>query len=156
LPAKLYHKAAHGGSRPAMVIMPSVSMLTTWSLEALAVSLASGSEASGRMPLQADITSLRRTCACTHPSAPYWQGCTSLCMHVGLVNTPHTVITAMHQAQTGVCCSTVNKCCCPLAPRKCFQKDKTFRHDGSKLNLALTVRYSAMASKMNWISFSVG
>ncbi len=54
-----------------MVIMPSVSMLTTWSLEALAVSLASGSVASGLIPLQADITSLRRTCACTHASLAY-------------------------------------------------------------------------------------
>jgi hypothetical protein len=46
-------------------------MLTTWSLEALAVSLASGSVASGLIPLQADITSLRRTCACTHASLAY-------------------------------------------------------------------------------------
>lgn len=116
--AKLYYTAAQGGSRggrPAIVIMPSVSMLTTWSLEALAVSLAFGSVASGRIPLQADITSLRRTCACTHPSLAHCQGCTSLGRHVTLVITSHTVITAMYQAQTGTCYCTANKCCCPLA-----------------------------------------
>jgi len=66
-----YAQGGSRGGRPAMVIMPSVSMLTTWSLEALAVSLASGSVASGLIPLQADITSLRRTCACTHASLAY-------------------------------------------------------------------------------------
>lgn len=59
------------GCRPAMVIMPSVSILTTWSLEALAVSAASGSVASGRIPLQADITSLRLTCTTPHHSTVY-------------------------------------------------------------------------------------
>jgi len=118
--AKLYYTAAQGGSgggRPAMVIMPSVSMLTTWSLEALAVSLASGSVASGLMPLQADITSLRRTCACTQPSLAR----TRLHKLVHACGTARYLFTAMYH---GACCSTANKHCCPLAPCKQFRKTR--------------------------------
>lgn len=49
------------GHRPVTVIKPSGSWVTMWSREAEAVSLALGSTARGRNPLQALCTSLRRT-----------------------------------------------------------------------------------------------
>lgn len=53
----------HGGSKcaPVTVMRPSGSWVTMWSREAEAVSLALGSTARGRRPLQALCTSLRRT-----------------------------------------------------------------------------------------------